>query len=142
MVPPGQVHTLPAGGLRTAGASWETARRLSRCCCCFFFFPSPPPTGQPRFSLLPSPSNSLLPRLQPSHFRMCPYRAPTLGFFQNVAGLCRLLCLEPLEHTVELQSVARAGFTAAFSLSVPPSPAPNLRCPALALCQCLCSFCV
>lgn len=148
MVPPGQVHTLPDGGLKTAGVSWETARRLSRCCFFFFLFfsfrlllPSPPPSDRATplsppflcFQLSP-PSISTLSLQNVS------VRRPYFGCFQSVAGLCRLLCLEPLEHTVELQSVAKAGFTAAFSLSVPPPP--NLHCPALALSHCLCSFCV
>lgn len=129
MVPPGQVHTLQDGGLRTAGASWETTRRLSRCCFFFFFHSACCDRAAPLFPpflsfQLSPPSISILSLQNVSVPR------PFFGFFLNVAGLCRLLCLEPLEHTVELQSVAKAGFTAAFSLSVPPR---NLHCRALAL---------
>lgn len=78
MVPLGQVHTLPDGGWRTAGASWETARRLSRC---FFFFFSfcLLRLGSPAF-----PSFPLLPTLSPLDFNPltseCVHTVPLLFF--------------------------------------------------------------
>lgn len=144
MVPPGQVHTLPDGGLRTAGVSWETARRLSRCCFFFFFFiplAAPLSTSDRAAPLFPPFLSFQLspPSISTLSLQNVSVPRPYFGIFQNVAGLCRLLCLEPLEHTVELQSVARAGFTAAFSLSVPPPPPPlpspcSLSVPLLFLC--------
>lgn len=80
MVPPGQVHTLLDGGLRTAGVSWETARRLSRCCFFVFFSFCLLRPGSPAF-----PSFPLLPTLSPLDFNPltseCVRTAPLLWVF-------------------------------------------------------------
>lgn len=81
--------------------------------CCFSFHKLllPDPSGRPLVLSL-----SLIPHLSLEAKSVTPAK---LFGFSNVAGLCRLLCLEALEHTVKAQTVARAGFRA-FSLSVPP----------------------
>lgn len=138
IAPPGRVHALSGRGSRTAGfhgkqrgdmhavfhsmgcSDWATPLSF------FFFLLTHPP-----LSLLPSP------RTVPT--TICPSTSPL--WFSSVARLCRLLCLEPLEHTVKAQTVAGAGFRA-FALSVtpplPPSllslPGPALSLPRLFLC--------
>lgn len=59
--------------------------------------------------------------------------SPPLLWFSNVAGLCTLLCLEPLEHTVRAQTVARAGVRA-HRLSLPLLHSPALTAPWLFQC--------
>lgn len=119
IAPPGRVHALSGRGSRTAGfhgkqrgdmhavfhsmgcSDWATPLSF------FFFLLTHPP-----LSLLPSP------RTVPT--TICPSTLPL--WFSSVARLCRLLCLEPLEHTVKAQTVAGAGFRAFCSISDSPPP--------------------
>lgn len=127
IVPLGQVHALLNRSLRTAGFHGKqrgdfhavfipwTAFAPSKWAASFLSPLSPPAFFSISvFSLEPK---SVTP-------------APLFGF-SNVAGLCRLLCLEPLEHTVKGQTVARAGFTGPFLYQCPPLPL--LPSPALSL---------
>lgn len=61
--------------------------------------------------------SNLLCCSSPYEFRTKLFQARFTLWFSNVAGLFRLLCLEPLEHTVKAQPEARVGFRA-FSLSI------------------------
>lgn len=128
ILPLGQVHALLNGSLRTAGFHGKQRGDFHAVFIPWIAF-SLSDRATPLFTL--SPPTVFSTSISSLEFWTKIRHSSSPLWFSNVAGLCRLLCLEPLEHTMKAQTVARAGFRA-FSLSVPP-PLPLLPSPALSL---------
>lgn len=99
--------------------TFEDVLMGNRLSCCYSFreliFLSP--TGELHFLFLPPPS-SFCTFVSSHDFRtrICLSSTP---WFSNFAGLCRLLCLDPLKHTVNAQGCSQSWIRGIFSISDP-----------------------